>query len=75
VLLANNYYQVFDKITAQINMNERQQSFLLNAIKTHIKNGGNMTHILNVKFSNLPTAETRNCIIIREAMCSAIGNM
>jgi hypothetical protein len=55
-------------------MNERQQSFLLNAIKTHIKNGGNVTHVLNVKFSNLPTAETRNRII-REAMCSAIENM
>jgi hypothetical protein len=36
---------------AQINMNGRQ-SFLLNDIKMVIRNGGNVTHILNVKVSN-----------------------
>ncbi len=37
----------------QIIMNGRQ-SFLLNDIKQHIANGGNVTHILNVKVSNQP---------------------
>lgn len=53
-------------------MNGRQ-SFLLNDIKTHIRNGGNVTHILNVKISNQPSAEISNRI--REAVFRAIGNV
>ena len=53
-------------------MNGRQ-SFLLNDIKTHIRNGGNVTHILNVKVSNQPSAEIGNQI--REAVFRAIGNV
>lgn len=36
-----------------INMN-RQQSFILNDIKTVVRAGGNVTHLLNVKVSNAP---------------------
>jgi hypothetical protein len=42
---------------AQINMDGRQ-SFLLNDIKNHIRLGGNVTHILNVKVSRQGTSET-----------------
>jgi hypothetical protein len=56
---------------AQINMNERQ-SFLLNDIKNHISQGGNVTHILNVKVSNQRTPEegTR----IRQRIYQRIAN-
>lgn len=46
---------------AQINMNGKQ-SFLLNDIKQHIRNGGNVSHILNVKVSNQRSAEEGNRI-------------
>jgi hypothetical protein len=42
---------------AQINMDGRQ-SFLPNDIKHHIRRGGNVTHILNVKVSRQGTTET-----------------
>ena len=41
---------------AAINMNG-QQSFLLNDIKQHIRLGGNVSHILNVKVSREPSNE------------------
>ena len=41
---------------AQINMDGRQ-SFFLNDIKNHIRQGGNVTHILNVKVSRQGTNE------------------
>ena len=41
---------------AQITMNGRQ-SFLLNDIKNHIRQGGNVTHILNVEVSCQRTNE------------------
>lgn len=46
---------------AQIDMNG-QQSFLLNDIKNHIRQGGNVTHILNVKVSNQRSPEEGNRI-------------
>ena len=59
---------------AQINMNGKQ-SFLLNDIKTSIRNGENVTHILNVKVSQLqqPNAEIGNRI--RQRIYSAIANV
>lgn len=52
-------------------MNGRQ-SFLLNDIKTQIRNGGNVSHILNVKVSNQRNAEEGN--LIRQRIFQAIGN-
>ena len=46
---------------AQINMNG-QQSFLLNEIKNEIRNGRNVTHILNVKVSNQQDNDNGNRI-------------
>jgi hypothetical protein len=56
----------------QINMNGRQ-SFLLNDIKDHVRNGGNVTHILYVKVSNASSSDVRNRI--RQAIVKAIGNI
>lgn len=48
-------------IMATINMHGRR-SFLLNDIKREIRNGRTVTHILNIKISNQPNAETGNRI-------------
>lgn len=56
---------------AQINMNGKQ-SFLLNDIKNHIRGGGNVTHILNVKVSNQRSSEEGNRI--RQKIYSRIAN-
>lgn len=49
-----------------------QQSFLLNDIKNHLRHGGNVTHILNVKVSRQPDNETR--IAIRQSIFERIAN-
>eukprot|EP01040_Poterioochromonas_malhamensis_P014050 gene14050-15522_t len=56
---------------AQINM-DRRQSFLLNDIKQVIGQGGNVTHILNVKVSNPPSPDEGNRI--RAAIYRSIAN-
>lgn len=37
-----------------------ENSFILNDIKNIIRNGGNVTHILNIKISKQPTSEIGN---------------
>jgi hypothetical protein len=56
---------------AQINMNDRQ-SFLINDIKNHVRQGGNVTHILNVKVSNQRNADEGNRI--RQRIYQYIAN-
>lgn len=46
---------------------------MLNDIKEQVRNGGNVTHILNVKISRQPTAEIGNRI--RTAIFRAISNV
>lgn len=56
---------------AQIHLNGRQ-SFLLNDIKDHLRIGGNVTHILNVKVSCQRSADEGNCI--RQRIYQQIAN-
>jgi hypothetical protein len=56
---------------AQINMNGRPS--LLNDVYELVRNGGHVTHILNVKISRPPTAEIGNRI--RTAIFRAISNV
>ena len=46
--------------------------FILNDIKNHINHGNNVTHILNVKLSNLPSKDLGDAI--REAIYKRIAN-
>ena len=55
------FYNPLSKLMATVNM-DGKQSFLLNDIKTEIENGGNVTHILNVKISNQTNSEIGNQI-------------
>ncbi len=50
-----------------------KQSFLLNDIKQHVRNGGNVTHILNVKVSRQTSAE--EATRIRQMIFRAINNI
>ena len=49
-----------------------KQSFLLNDIKNHVHNGGNVTHILNVTVSNQRSVEEGN--LIRQRIYQHIAN-
>lgn len=52
-------------------MNGRQS--LLNDIKTHVRRGGNVTHILHVKVSREPSADIGH--LIRQKIFRAIANV
>jgi hypothetical protein len=56
---------------AQINL-DGQQSMLLKDIKNVLRNGGNVTHILNVKVSHQPDNERGTAI--RQAIFQQIAN-
>ena len=57
----NGKISLYATLYCQHTMNGRQ-SFLLNDIKQVIRNGGNVTHILNVKVSNQPESNIGNRI-------------